>query len=754
MRAHRWFLLAGAVASVAYVLVPDGIVRAAVFDGMGLASVVALFVGIERHQPLRLAAWRLVAAGAGLMMAGDLVWDVYELGFHLDPSPSPADVLYLLAYPAMIAGSVLLGRSRRPDVARSATLDGAIAGLGAAILGWHALVVPRLTEVGLTALERIVSSAYPILDLVLIAVVVRMIALLRVRSASSWWLLTGFVSLLVSDLIFAQLQASNAYLSADWLDLGWLASYIALGVAALHPSMKGLGEAAVARSSRLGLGGLLLVAPSLAAGQVVLMLDRLSERDAFDAVVLTAASFVVDALVILRIASAIRGHQRAEAELQDRAVHDPLTGLANRTLARDRFEQAVGRSRRAGGSVALHLVDLDRFKVVVEELGTGAADRLLVDVARRLQGVLRETDTLAKLEADQFLVLSEHPDATEGPRVLADRLLAALAAPFGGDGGELFVRASIGVRTTGGFHPFEVVAGDAEAAMSRAKDRGRNRYEVFDASMRTNGGSKLALETSLRRAIERGELRQVYQPIVDLPTGRVVKLEALVRWEHPERGLLPPSEFVPLAEETGLIVDMDAWGLRQACSQVQVWRDRLGADDGLRVSVNLSAQHLRDADLAVDLRTAFSLSGASPACLTLEITETTLMSDVEASIGSLAGIKALGVEVAVDDFGTGYSSLSYLQRLPVDVLKIDRSFVQGLGEGARDRSIVAATVALAHALDLRVVAEGVETQTQLEVLRELGCDMVQGYLFAKPLPADEALGFVLGRRVAPALVPA
>jgi diguanylate cyclase (GGDEF)-like protein/PAS domain S-box-containing protein len=425
-----------------------------------------------------------------------------------------------------------------------------------------------------------------------------------------------------------------------------------------------------------------------------------------------------------------------EAELRHQAFHDALTNLANRALFIDRADHAVRRLERGGTNVAVLVLDLDGFKMVNDSLGHSAGDTLLVAVAGRLQTALRSGDTAARLGGDEFAVLVEDAKDPEEAALVADRLLEALAAPFGLAGKEVFVRASVGVALTSGDRDAEDLLRDADAAMYQAKADGKSCHRLFEPAMYSASLARLELEGDLRRAVELGEFVLHYQPVVEAATSRVVALEALVRWQHPTRGLVTPDEFIPLAEDNGLIVDIGRWVLREACQQTRVWQAIAGNED-LTIAVNLSARQLTDPDLVRDVARALADAGLPPASLTLEITETVLMRDPEVAIGRLRELKCFGVRLAIDDFGTGYSSLSSLQRLPVDILKIDKAFVDEVTCGVEAAGLVEAVVRLAGTLALETVAEGVERPEQLERLQVLGCQQIQGFYFSRPLtPAD------------------
>jgi diguanylate cyclase (GGDEF)-like protein/PAS domain S-box-containing protein len=425
-----------------------------------------------------------------------------------------------------------------------------------------------------------------------------------------------------------------------------------------------------------------------------------------------------------------------EQQLTQRAFYDALTGLPNRALLKDRLDQALARAGRRHGSIGLLFLDLDNFKQINDSLGHHVGDQLLAEAATRLRACVREDSTVARLGGDEFVVLLEHLTSDAEAVLVAERIEQQFTQPFRLEDRDLIVTASIGiVLGYAGQDLADNMLRDADVAMYRAKSGGRGRHVVFDPSMHIDVLARLELENDLRLAIKRGELRVYYQPIMVLEAGRVGEVEALVRWQHPTRGLMSPVDFISIAEETGLIVPLGQWVLGEACRQVAAWQAEYVNDPPLTVSVNLSPRQFQQPNLLDEVKRALRESGLPPTSLKLEITEGVIMRDVEATITTLWQLKDLGVQCAIDDFGTGYSSLAYLKRLPLDVLKIDQSFVTGIGHDQEDTAIVRAIISMAKSLNLSITAEGVETAEQSALLKAWACDRGQGYYFAQPLAA-------------------
>jgi diguanylate cyclase (GGDEF)-like protein len=625
---------------------------------------------------------------------------------------------------------------------------------GLGMLAWVFLMSPYASQVVLPVAERLLSMAYVALDVLLLALVVRLTISGGDRTRAFALITAGWLVLVAADSGRALLLLTGTYDPASPVEAGWLVAYALWGAAVLDPSVATLTDPVPAprtgltRARLVSLAGASLMAPAILAIQAL--------RDQrLDIPVIVAGCALLFTLVLIRMADLVRENEatvrelrgtegvlRASlserdalaAQLEHLAFHDSLTDLANRALFNDRVRHALARARRDGSSLAVLFVDLDDFKVVNDSLGHGAGDRLLREVGARLRGCLREHDTVGRLGGDEFAILAEDTDL-DTARMLAQRVLTALGAPFPLVGGQVTIRASIGIALDDQLDLDEAqLLRNADIAMYVAKSRGKGIYEVFQGSMLRSVRDRHDVHAALEGAIERRELVVHYQPIVDLHSGRVAGAEALVRWPRPDRGLVPPAEFIPLAEETGLVVELDRFVLRQACRQMAGWN----ADAGpLLLHVNLSAHHLLRSDLAASVAAALGDSGLPPDCLALEITESVLMHDLELAIVRLHELKALGVHLAIDDFGTGYSSLAYLRRFPIDALKIDKAFVDGVAGGPQESAVARAIIALAGTLHLDTVAEGVEHPEQAAALAELGCHLAQGFHFSRPVPAAD-----------------
>ena len=447
-------------------------------------------------------------------------------------------------------------------------------------------------------------------------------------------------------------------------------------------------------------------------------------------------------------------HLLSEREIRERqlrhdSLHDGLTGLPNRAYFMRRLGDATDRSRRLEDSLfAVVFLDLDDFKLINDSMGHHVGDEVIVAVARRLEECVRGGDIVARLGGDEFAILLERVNDARDTAIVAERVQAALANTFNIGGYEHQVTASIGVALSSSANERpEYLLRSADMAMYRAKSAGRNRFEMFDRAMHAEALARLQIENELRRAVDNQEFLLYYQPIVSLATGRIEMVEALIRWRHQERGIVAPADFVAVAEETGLIIPMGRWALHEACRQVQAWQEELGWDKPLRLSANLSVRQFGQIDLVRMVAATLSETRLEAACLHLEITESAIISQSHPAVNIIHDLRALGVAIHLDDFGTGYSSLSYLHRIPLDAIKIDRAFTSAIDSENLSREVVRAILGLVRAIGVDAIAEGVTSETQVEVLRELGCEYAQGYLFSRPLPPDEMRALLSHRHI-------
>jgi diguanylate cyclase (GGDEF)-like protein len=532
----------------------------------------------------------------------------------------------------------------------------------------------------------------------------------------------------------------------------------ALVISLLHAPLGdlalGLGLCAVIAAAAVG-GARAAAIAAVAIGVYDLGFLLLTDHAAFaEALPRAATTLAIDLVLGATLGRLREGlqHERTQREKAENTVrflatHDSLTALPNRPMLQDRLDHEIGRARREARGVGVMALGLDRFKSVNDTLGHDAGDQLLREAARRMQACLRVSDSVARLGGDEFVIILPTVASAEAAHVVGNKILRALEVPMSLAGQEVTLSASIGVALfPADGEDSAALFMKADLALARAKDQGRRSIHLHSETAATPTLQRMNLERGLRGAIERNEMVAYFQPQIDSRSGRIVGTEALLRWIHPERGMVPPNDFIPVAEDTGIIVQLGEWVLEAACRQTKLWQTQ-GSPD-LRVAVNLSTVQLRERDLAERFAAVLERTGLEPRFLELELTEATMMRKDQNTQDQLAKLRAMGVRIAIDDFGTGYSSLSYLTRLPVDCLKVDRSFVSDLKPGSNTEVVVRAIMAIARSLSLRVVAEGVETEAQRDQLLALGADEMQGYLFSRPLPVGEAGRLLVGKRAA------
>ena len=742
---NRWwqvYLGGGALTLALYAVLSPEPLLAALYMLVGLSCVVAIVAGVRLHSPRQKLPWLLMALGQLLWVSADSLYSWYETVQQIDPFPSPADGLYLVAYPVLAAGLAVLIHQRRRGPDAAGFIDSTIVSVSLGLLSWILVVDPLVNGTSGPLIERLIGVAYPVGDIVLLAVLVRFITAAGARTTAFGLLAAAAMLLIGVDTVYAATGHLDQY--SKVMDLCWLSSYLLWGAAALHPSMArladpgGQAQRPFTRRRLVALTVAVLVAPSTLAAQ--LTFGR--QPDTWAVII---CSMILSLLVVARMGLAIRAavatasqRDRLQSVLSHESAHDPLTGLANRASVLAQIEGALYRGQHAGTRTALLVINLDRFKNVNDTFGHGVGDAVLAEMARRMLATVPEGATVGRLNGDEFVVLLELVGSEREAVDLADRILATLCAEMIVDGVAVTGGASIGISHGREATDARQLLREADVANNRAKAAGRGQSQVFGEALRAEVAEQAALESALVDALELGEFALHYQPVAAVGTEVVEGYEALIRWDRPGLGIQSPDTFVPLAERSDLILQIDRWVLREATHQLCRWttEDPERYAD-LTVAVNISGRHVTDAGIVADVTHALVSSGLPPSRLVLEITESVLV-DAPTASTHLTTLRQMGVTISLDDFGTGYTSIGQLQRLPVDVLKIDKQFVTSTASGARD--LMKLMVSAAHSSGLSVVAEGVETTDQLEALRSLDVDAAQGFLFGCPQSADAVQG--------------
>jgi diguanylate cyclase (GGDEF)-like protein len=675
----------------------------------------------------------LTTAGVGMCFAISALLDE-----SMDASVGrlPVHLITFAGALAITAGMIHLVRRRRGMNVVGVIADACIVGLGTWLISWVAIIQPTLARSDDSSLATVVDGlSQPLGTVILFLVAVYLFTEHTDQIAP--WLLGGSLTLLVvGDLVGSLVGAGHIGEGASSGSIALLTfAFFVAGGAFLHRTIASVERGTGAGPQQRLLGRLVITTSALVFPVIVLAAS--GPEDTTDQLVRSMSALVLAGAVTLRVVSSVRANAAAQADLLRAAQTDPLTGLPNRVLLLEQISSYVHEAWRADREPTLYFVDLDRFKNINDSLGHSAGDEVLRIVAERLVNVAPPDAMVARLSGDEYVVLDPTTKSLASAAELAERLLAVFREPIALAQGDVFVTASIGVSSIDSMaaKPEDILR-HADTAMYRAKDSGRNCMAFYDESMHERIAHRLAVETALYRALDRHELRLFHQPILDLDTGEVVGFEALMRWQQSDGTIVSPAEFIPIAEETGTIVPIGAWALLEALTQLRRWIDDGVCSPQATMSVNVSPRQLADPSLPSVVSEALARSGMDASHLWIEITEGVMISEPELALSTLQKMKALGVRVALDDFGTGYSSLSLLQRFPLQRIKIDRAFVQGVADNPSDRALVRTIVAMGHSLGLDMVAEGVESLHQIQVLHELGCRKAQGYLISHPVPAD------------------
>jgi diguanylate cyclase (GGDEF)-like protein len=695
------------------------------------AVVTGLAVHGRHHVASWRRAWQLLGAGLVVIALGGLLRA--SAGSGGVDGLSVLDLLTLAGDGLAGGGLVLLLRERLPGRALDAVFEGVLAAVVVVFLPWSASVAAGVAASDLFVL------ALPAAQIVVLWLLVRLVALSSDHPIAYRYVGAGMVCLLTVDAVVAGGVLGATEVSRSTVVALELWGLCLWGAGALHPSLRRRFDPVAARSARLRASELMaLLVMSLFPAAVFGVQAMRGYAPSLETALLGATG--VPLLVAVYLVRQV--HERASAEY--RAQHDALTGLPNGVVFHDRVQVALAGARRSGRPAAVMFLDLDRFKSINDSLGHAVGDQLLRTVAARLQGVLRDSDTVARMGGDEFtILLSSLDDEADCVRV-AEKVLRVFADPIVAGGRELTTSTSIGVAVfPNDGEDVETLLKHADTAMYRAKANGRNSYQLYTSDMSARARVRLSLESNLRSAIDRNELELHYQPKVDLASQSVVGVEALLRWPHRELGFVAPDAFIPLAEETGLIVPLGEWVLEAACTQAKAWID--AGLPPMPVAVNLSAVQFADRRFEGVVEGVLDRTGLPASMLELEITESVFLHDLTSATSTLRELRALGVGCSIDDFGTGYSGLRYLANMPIDSLKIDRSFIGSISGDGDESPIVEAVIALAHSLRMTVIAEGVETDRQARFLQAHGCEQMQGYLFSPPVPAHEIESLLVDR---------
>mgnify|MGYP000878474127 CR=1 FL=1 len=760
---------------------------------INLLASIALFWAAYQSKAIskRLGlAWLLMALGQLVYTLGDFFWFILEVIVKESPYPSIADLFYAVYYPLFFSGAILLSLENHVIIQKfKNTLDMAIIMSGAFLLYWYILLQP-ISENTLSEpwYVRALAAAYPVGDILLLAAILWLLNSNPNRNARPQviTLLASVFVMIIADTFFSYQSLQGTYESSTLLDFGWTFSYTLTGLAGLQQVLavknrKNLRKPDTQdKESGSFRKNVLAFAPYfwLILAYLILYFGK-SHSDPQYFTYLYIWVGVIVGMVLVRQAGAfleikslnkklkdllrqveqqardlVTINQELESEIQLRvrveeqlsfdALHDSLTNLPNRALFFQRLEHALENIKNHPDSkYSVLFMDIDQFKVINDSLGHGMGDQLLMIIAQRLTRCLRETDTVARLGGDEFVFLLENTSDEHMIDFIVNRINEEVQKVIMLENHPVFVTTSIGVVLD--IKPYTTpgnILRDADLAMYRAKALGKGRFEIFQDGMHLQAISRLEIEEDLRRALQNQELELSYQPIQRISTGEFIGFEALIRWDHPKYGILLPGEFLGVAEETGLNQSIGWWVFARACTQIAAWQEKYPACNECFISINVSGRQISNSDLIPQIKKVIKQTGVKPSSIHLEITENTLIEGSEATIRKFEQLHELGIHLAIDDFGTGYSSLAYLQHFPVQTLKIDQSFIRGIGIKKSSLNVIKSMITLAHDLGLEIVAEGIETPSQLEELKKIGCDLAQGYLLSLPLSVDSAETFL------------
>jgi diguanylate cyclase (GGDEF)-like protein len=711
------------------------------FPVLAVVAAIGTIAGLKIWKPRPRGPWVLIALTFGIFLVGGAFREVlHTLGDRTAGRSLLPDLIIIPGYGVLAAAFAWLAHARR--LGRSGKfdiiLDATIASLSGLTLAWLYLIAPALAQEHVPMSIRLLLAAYPTLSVFILSAGMQIAFASSAKPPPAFrLLLIAIASMLVGDVVYMIADAGLAHVPVTLLDTPYALAFVFSTAAVLHPSMRQLTEPVRTNETAPTPGRLLAVALALALPALAQL--HHSQMSRGDRRIAAAIIVSLAAAAVCRQFRALRQHARSEALLAHQAAHDTLTSLPNGTFLREHLAFLLARAEETRTGIALVLIDLDRFRLVNDSLGHSLGDRVLRAVADRIRLNLPTNAVLTRVGGDEYAIVFDRVATVEEAMEAADRLRLAFTTPVCVGDNEIPVTASVGVTFAAPelATNAESLLREADTAMYQAKDAGRDCVAAFEEARRVAIERRVKLERELRHALERGELDVHYQPIVETATGQAVGVEALLRWTHPTLGSIPPDAFIPIAEETGLIMPIGGWVLQRACHDLKGFRSLSPATAKLYVSVNLSIRQLRDNSLLDHVARALRASDLPAEALDLELTESLIMENVVSISETLARIRSYGITIAIDDFGTGYSSLAYLQELPVDRVKIDRTFVARLGRDTSDRSLVAAVVAMTRSMGKAVIAEGVETAEQQQVLTQLGCDLAQGYYFARPAPRGE-----------------